>query len=91
MDVDPAQKYIVSAGQDKKLSIYTINQPKVIRSYKTDVEAGEVLKVSLDPAGVSILLKNQYRLFNLILESYIWLPRVVIRWYEFMTFSRVNA
>jgi hypothetical protein len=53
MDVDPTQKYLVSAGQDKKLSIYTLNQPKVIRSYKTDVEAGEVLKVSLDPAGVS--------------------------------------
>lgn len=55
MDVDPTQKFIVSAGQDKKLSIYTINQPKVIRSYKTDMDAGEVLKVSLDPAGVSIL------------------------------------
>ncbi len=56
MDVDPTQKYLVSAGQDKKLSIYTINQPKVIRSYKTDLDSGEVLKVSLDPAGVSYIL-----------------------------------
>jgi hypothetical protein len=54
MDVDPTQKYLVSAGQDKKLSIYTLNQPKVIRSYKTsDIDSGEILKVSLDPAGVS--------------------------------------
>lgn len=53
MDVDPTQKYLVAAGQDKKLTIYTLNQPKVIRTYKTDMDSGEILKVSLDPAGVS--------------------------------------
>ena len=77
MDVDPTQKYLVSAGQDKKLSIYTLNQPKVIRSYKTDVEAGEVLKVSLDPAGVSFCYRFVYCLvlfgcfiFKLVLFLY---------------------
>jgi hypothetical protein len=52
MDVDPINKFIVTSGQDKKLSIYTINTGKPARSYKVEESSGEVIKVRLDPAGI---------------------------------------
>jgi WD40 repeat protein len=52
MDVDPVNKFIVTSGQDKKLSIYAINTGKPARSYKVEETSGEVIKVRLDPAGI---------------------------------------
>ena len=52
MDVDPINKFIVTSGQDKKLSIYTISTGKPARSYKVEETSGEVIKVRLDPAGI---------------------------------------
>ena len=53
LDVDATQKYAVAVGQDKRLSIYNISDGKIKRFYKaTDPDAGEVLNVTLDPAGI---------------------------------------
>lgn len=42
MDVDATGKYIVTAGQDKRLNIYNIATGKPSRSYKADTDAGEI-------------------------------------------------
>lgn len=51
MDIDITNKYIVTAGQDKKLNVYNISTGKPSRSYKIDTES-ELLKIRLDPAGI---------------------------------------
>eukprot|EP00761_Pharyngomonas_kirbyi_P000005 gb/GECH01000005.1/.p1 GENE.gb/GECH01000005.1/~~gb/GECH01000005.1/.p1 ORF type:complete len:1562 (+),score=403.91 gb/GECH01000005.1/:1-4686(+) len=50
MAVDATQKYIVTAGQDKKLNIWSIQSGKTILSHKTEGDS-EVIKVQLDPTG----------------------------------------
>ncbi|PRP86748.1 hypothetical protein PROFUN_02897 [Planoprotostelium fungivorum] len=52
MDIDPTNRFVVTAGQEKKLNVYTIATGKSSRSYKTEGECGETLKVKLDPAGL---------------------------------------
>jgi WD40 repeat protein len=52
MDVDATNKYIVTAGQEKRLNIYTIATGKASRSYKVEGDSGELIKVKLDPAGL---------------------------------------
>ena len=52
MDVDATNKYIVTAGQEKRLNIYTIATGKASRSYKVEGDSGELIKVRLDPAGL---------------------------------------
>jgi len=52
MDIDASNKYFCTAGQDKKISIWSLTNGKPIRSYKPEGEGGELTTVKLDPAGM---------------------------------------
>eukprot|EP00741_Cyanophora_paradoxa_P011364 tig00020556_g10977.t1 len=51
VEVDPSERYAVTCGQDKRLSIWNLATGKLARGYKLEAE-GEPLKVKLDPSGV---------------------------------------
>ncbi len=53
MDVDATNKFIVTVGQDKKLTIYVINNGKYFQAHKCE-DSGELIKVKLDPSGLYI-------------------------------------
>jgi hypothetical protein len=55
LDIDPTNKYMVTAGQDKRLNIWSIVSGRHVRAYKTSAGAtwdgsaaagGELYKVS---------------------------------------------
>jgi WD40 repeat protein len=53
MDVDPTNKYMVTAGQDKKLNVWSLVNGRHARAYKPDGSGGgEMYKVDMDPAGI---------------------------------------
>ena len=52
MDVDSTNKHIITAGQDKRLNIWSSVSGKHLRSYKPEPDGGELYKVQLDPSGL---------------------------------------
>jgi WD40 repeat protein len=59
MDLDPAQQYVITAGQDKKLTVWSKEEGRQKRQYKTDVginqNGGEPIKVHIGPGGLYTL------------------------------------
>jgi len=64
MDTDATQKYIITAGSDKKLHIWNIRTAKSIRSYQAD-KKGEPLKVRTDPAGIHAVTSSSDKILRL--------------------------
>lgn len=69
MDVDATDKYIVTAGKDKRLNIWNVSTGKHERSYTAshDDEIGELFRVHMDPAGIfasTASLDKWIRLFD---------------------------
>eukprot|EP00899_Mesostigma_viride_P022296 jgi/Mesvir1/3250/Mv16390-RA.2 len=51
MDVDVTGKFAVTAGQDKRLNVWSVESGRPVRSYKVETELGEPIQVRLDPSG----------------------------------------
>lgn len=49
--VDPSNKFAVSSGQDKRLSIWNVHSGKLMRTYKNPEITSELYKSDLDPSG----------------------------------------
>eukprot|EP00514_Thraustochytrium_sp_LLF1b_P008496 CAMPEP_0184530134 /NCGR_PEP_ID=MMETSP0198_2-20121128/12778_1 /TAXON_ID=1112570 /ORGANISM="Thraustochytrium sp., Strain LLF1b" /LENGTH=1293 /DNA_ID=CAMNT_0026922257 /DNA_START=508 /DNA_END=4389 /DNA_ORIENTATION=- len=67
IDIEASNKYFCTAGQDKKISIWSMASGKPIRSYKPEGDAGELGAVTLDPAGMFCAVGSQdkaVRLFD---------------------------
>ena len=54
LDVDPTNKFFTTAGQDKKVHIWSLKNGKGVRSYKSDDDSGEIFSVKLDPSGLFV-------------------------------------
>ena len=55
MDVDATDRYIVTAGQEKRVRIYNLASGKPARSYAT---ASDGLRISLSPGGVYLAVSS---------------------------------
>ncbi|KAL5008973.1 hypothetical protein ScPMuIL_014554 [Solemya velum] len=52
MDVDPTQKFVITACQDRNVRIYNIQTAKQKKNYKGSVsDDGVLIKIQLDPSG----------------------------------------
>lgn len=58
MDVDPSNKLAVTVGQDKKLNLLNLASGKSVRCFKPEGEAGEPIKVQVDPSGTYIVCSH---------------------------------
>jgi WD40 repeat protein len=45
LDVDPGNKLVVTAGQEKRLTLYSLATGKPVRSFRPESDAGEPIKV----------------------------------------------
>eukprot|EP00898_Chlorokybus_atmophyticus_P000358 jgi/Chlat1/1322/Chrsp118S01722 len=74
LDVDVTQKFAVTVGQargscyaDKRLNIWSVETGKPVRSYKSDADTGEPIKVCFDPTGTFMACSHSdktLRLYN---------------------------
>jgi WD40 repeat protein len=49
--IDPSNKFAVTSGSDKKLSIWNLATGKSMRSYKSEFVTSELYKCDIDPSG----------------------------------------
>ena len=72
MSIDPLNKYVITAGTEKQLNIYSVTSGKQVRSRtltsnKNETTDGAVIKVQLDPSGIyaiSITNKKELALYD---------------------------
>jgi mitogen-activated protein kinase binding protein 1 len=49
--VEPTNKFAVTSGQDKRLNIWSMQNGKHVRAYKSPMGTGELYKCDIDPSG----------------------------------------
>jgi WD40 repeat protein len=54
IDTDATNTYIITAGQDKQLNIWSTTNGKHVRSYTSEDYSSELYKAQLDPSGLYI-------------------------------------
>ncbi|KAH3768001.1 wd repeat protein [Pelomyxa schiedti] len=65
MDLDPLNKYMITSGHERQLSLYSIASGKQVRSYKAEPDVVDLLKVEIDHAGVHVVTSSSDKVVRL--------------------------
>jgi WD40 repeat protein len=77
LTVEISNKFIITSGQDKKISIWNINDGKLMRAYKlappssglgggqigSSITSSELYKIDIDPSGIDSLFSDRSLVF----------------------------
>jgi len=65
MRLDANEKFLLAAGQEKRISIFDVSTGKFLRAFSTDSEGGETVRAELDPSGQFLATSSQDRYIRL--------------------------